>query len=429
MTVSRLTARLHGYARLAAKSAIPPGFRTVCNVVGGCSSRSLFSPAKESTPKDCAQHSRAPPIINLLETSENDMKLSRSRVANFRFLSTGARVEHSVKRKQALVFGAPVDNAGAVTATVDETFDLSKTIFNTLPKGSMLEKIQVTKLDAKVTFEPSTRAAIEQRYQLEAEKKLQKNLHVHADAELFAFMQEECNFDMEHADGSFLEHLIFCRDFCALHYPAGSPRVMLLHSICGVGTNAFPMKAEKLPRLASMLTREEMAQVEAFPSILRLLVHGPLLDQLQAGWRGYNTGDHAVAALHFHRVLDNAVLRLSADQLWRALNYQLIHLIDFLPPASWQRTSNDVFFQIFVRLHRVLSRVGEQHAMKPVAGERHWPDAVQPFMPGARPPTWRHWAIDHLPNRLVLKLASKQVQKYSAEVGHSLNFYLERVSD
>ena len=242
--------------------------------MGGCSSRSLFSPAKESTPKDCAQHSRAPPIINLLETSENDMKLSRSRVANFRFLSTGARVEHSVKRKQALVFGAPVDNAGAVTATVDETFDLSKTIFNTLPKGSMLEKIQVTKLDAKVTFEPSTRAAIEQRYQLEAEKKLQKNLHVHADAELFAFMQEECNFDMEHADGSFLEHLIFCRDFCALHYPAGSPRVMLLHSICGVGTNAFPMKAEKLPRLASMLTREEMAQVEAFPSILRLLVHG-----------------------------------------------------------------------------------------------------------------------------------------------------------
>jgi len=319
---------------------------------------------------------------------------------------TAAAIEHSVKRKQALVSAGPVDNAGAVTAVVDGTFNLSSTIFKTLPKGSMLEKIQLTKLDALLTFEPQAQADIEDSYQ-----RLRPTLQDDADAALFHFMETECSFDTEHADGSFLEHLAFCREYCALHFPAGSSRVMLLHSICGVGTNAFPMSVDKLPQLASMLSAEEMAQVQAFPSILRLLVHGPLLDELA------HLSATDVHLIRFHRVLDNVLLELSMPQFWQALNYQLIHLVDFLPAASWQRTSNDLFLQIFIRLHDALSQVKQLHASV------HWSDAqMQPFVPGARPPTWRHWAIDQLPNRLVLQLASKQVQKYSAAIGHSLAY-------
>ena len=228
---------------------------------------------------------------------------------------TAAAIEHSVKRKQALVSAGPVDNAGAVTAVVDGTFNLSSTIFKTLPKGSMLEKIQLTKLDALLTFEPQAQADIEDSYQ-----RLRPTLQDDADAALFHFMETECSFDTEHADGSFLEHLAFCREYCALHFPAGSSRVMLLHSICGVGTNAFPMSVDKLPQLASMLSAEEMAQVQAFPSILRLLVHGPLLDELA------HLSATDVHLIRFHRVLDNVLLELSMPQFWQALNYQLIHV-------------------------------------------------------------------------------------------------------
>lgn len=36
---------------------------------------------------------------------------------------------------------------------------------------------------------------------------------------------------MEHADGSFLEHLVFCHDYAARYYPEHSPNVALLHSL------------------------------------------------------------------------------------------------------------------------------------------------------------------------------------------------------
>ena len=49
---------------------------------------------------------------------------------------------HSLKRKQALAFAHPVDNAGALTCSVDPSFELSNTIFSSLPRGSVLEKVQ-----------------------------------------------------------------------------------------------------------------------------------------------------------------------------------------------------------------------------------------------------------------------------------------------
>jgi hypothetical protein len=36
-------------------------------------------------------------------------------------------------------------------------------------------------------------------------------------------------------DGLFIGHLHFCSDYARLHLQGHSPRVLLLHSICGVG--------------------------------------------------------------------------------------------------------------------------------------------------------------------------------------------------
>jgi len=232
-------------------------------------------------------------------------------------------------------------------------------------------------------------------------------------------MFEECDFAIEHADGSFLDHLNFCQEYAARHYTkaATTPRVMLLHSICGVGTNCFPMTLEKLPMLRTLLSTEDMAQIEAFPSILRLLVHGPLLAEL-AACDAATLGK--LLAIRCRRLLDNEPITLSASQLWEQLNYQLIHAIDFLPPASWKRTCGTYFFHIFVELHELLSRVGE---LKANVG---WnPEWMQPLAEGALPPTWRHWLIELLPTRLVLKLSSKSMEKFSSAVGHSLEYALE----
>jgi len=43
-----------------------------------------------------------------------------------------------------------------------------------------------------------------------------------------------------------------------VHYQGHSPNVLLLHSICGVATNLFPMPLEKLPQLAAILTKVEL---------------------------------------------------------------------------------------------------------------------------------------------------------------------------
>lgn len=221
------------------------------------------------------------------------------------------------------------------------------------------------------------------------------------------------------ADGSFLEHLLFCRDYAARHYPAaqGSPRVMLLHSIMGVGTNCFPMSLDRLPTLASLLSPTELTQIQAFPSVLRLLVHGPLLKEL-CGCSEAKL--QTLRRLRFHRLLDNEPLELSAPQFWEHLNYQLIHSIDFLPPAAWKRTSNEYFFAIFTQLYDVLSRTGN------LAAAVEWDEAwMQPNTEGARPDTWRHWFIDLVPSKAILAMASKTIANYSADVGHSLEYSLE----
>ena len=284
-------------------------------------------------------------------------------------------VNHSVQRLKALAHAQPCDSAGEYSATPDETFDLKMTIFKTLPNGYKT-LFQRTKLDARLQWHDHAVAAIAKAYAAAGPAP-----SISDDAPLHKFMATECDFKTEHADGSFLDHLHFCREYSARHYAAVSPRILLLHSIMGVGTNCFPMGLEKLPTLRGLLRAEEFAQIEAFPSVLRLCVHGPLLAELCACEPERLRG--ALKGLRLHRLLDNAPLELSARQLWVQLNLQLIHAIDFLPPGCWQRTCGEYFFAIFVRLHSLLTSCGELQAK--VGWDPAW---MQPLAEGARPDTW-----------------------------------------
>ena len=80
---------------------------------------------------------------------------------------------------------------------------------------------------------------------------------------------------------AFLDHLQFGYIFCAIHMPQHSPLPMFLHSIMGVGTNLFPMQLEQQDRLASFLSQDELDHISVFPTALRLINGGMLLDRLE----------------------------------------------------------------------------------------------------------------------------------------------------
>ena len=126
---------------------------------------------------------------------------------------------------------------------------------------------------------------------------------------------------------------------------------MLLHSIMGVGTNCFPMALEKLPALRDLLSTDEMRHVEAFPTVLRLLIHGPLLQELSCCDANRL---RQLRGLRMRRLLDNAPISLTGEELWVHLNLQMIHSLDFLPAGGWKRTCNEYFFALFLALHELL---------------------------------------------------------------------------
>merc|ERR1712070_602306 len=141
-------------------------------------------------------------------------------------------------------------------------------------------------------------------------------------SDLLSFMQNDCNFDCEHADGTFLDHLQFCYEYCAVHFPTHSPVPLFLHSIMGVGTNLFPMQLEQRPELEKLVSDADLVQIEAFPTVLRLLADN-LTDELL----GMSAEElQAIDGLDYHRLLgpdmdnkmqsDNKVISLNAEEFW-----------------------------------------------------------------------------------------------------------------
>ena len=323
--------------------------------------------------------------------------------------SPGERPDPSLQRKAAIALGAAVDHRGEVMVAPIPNFDLDRTIFTTL-EGRIPRFVMRTRIAKEPHWNERAAHEIERAYRSADAKSALPAI----DAALLRFMVEECDFDVEHADGSFLDHLYFCFEYSALHYPEHSPLVMLLHSILGTGTNTFAMKAEKIPALRALMSEFDWKHVEAFPSILRLLYDLPLRAELHNNMSRLGQ----LKSIRFHRVIDNAPITLSADDFFIQLNYQLIHLIDFLPVANWPLYANDTAFILFRDLYELLEQAGRRAAKleyTPAHGRRSL-DGEKPSLGGL--------LTTLIPASLSEKMAARSVRAFSTRIGHSMDYSL-----
>lgn len=315
----------------------------------------------------------------------------------------------NLQRKAAITRGGAVDYAGQVTVTRMDGFDMGRTIFGGLE--GIARKFMDEKLAKDIAWSTSAAADVEAAY-TDAET---ANPAPAIDQRLVQFMIDECDFSMEHADGTFLEHLVFCHDYAARHYPEHSPNVALLHSILGTATNTFAMEAAKIPKLKELLTDFEALHVELFPSILRLFYNAELLDELQANLHRIDQ----LEALHCYRVIDNEPLTIDADNLWVNFNYHLMHFVDFMPAANWSTHRADPLLQMFERLSTLLNQAGKRQAQVEVS----FPSDKAAPVGEARSLFGRVSGL--LPSSVTLKLARKSIQDYSELAGHDLSYRLD----
>ncbi len=318
--------------------------------------------------------------------------------------SADTRPEPNFQRKASIAFAGARDHAGEVDIAPIEDFDLDRTIFQTL-QSPAARYIMTQRVGKSV------------RWHADAAKRVQRAYDAATDGfdlppvspELMRFLVEECNFDVEHADGSFLDHLYFCFEYTAKYYPEGSPLVMFLHSILGTGTNTFAMEASKIPALRALLNDHDWAQTEAFPSVLRLLYAGDLRQELRD-----NLG-REIASISMHRVIDNAPIELSGEQFWEAMNYQLIHLVDFMPVANWAVHRNDTSYILFRDVFDLMNKAGKRRAEVTYEGPAGGGLENEKVTVGG-------WLATKIPVPVAEKMAAKSVRQFSAQCGHSLDY-------
>lgn len=322
--------------------------------------------------------------------------------------SAAVRPEPTLQRKAAIAQGAALDHRGEVLVAPIRDFDLDRTIFQTL-EGRMPRFVMRT----RIAKDPHWNERAAQRID-EAYRRADPAAALPAiDPGLLRFLVEQCDFDVEHADGSFLDHLYFCFEYTALHYPKGSPLVMFLHSILGTGTNTFAMRKDKIPALQALLNDDDWKHVEAFPSVLRLLYDLPLRADLHA-----NSGRLSnLESVRFHRVIDNAPVTLSGEDFLTQLNYHLIHLIDFLPVSNWALHANDTAFILFRDLYALLESSGHLHA-----DVKYTPSKGRASLRGE---TLSTLVTDLIPVRLSEKMAARSVRRFSERIGHSMDYTLQ----
>lgn len=321
--------------------------------------------------------------------------------------SPAERPDPTLLRKAAIIQGGVRDHAGQVRIEENKDFDLDNTIFQTL-EGAIPRFVMAKRIGKRVFFDAERAQDIEAKYQAtRAEVDLPT-----INPELVRFLIDECDFDAEHAEGSFLDHLYFGFEYSVQYFPQHSPIVMLLHSILGTGTNTFAMEATKIPLLRELITDFEWRHVEAFPSVLRLLYDGKIRAEL--GENTHRSGQ--IKEIHFHRVIDNAPIVMSGEDFWIQMNYQIMHVIDFLPAANWAAHHSDNSFVLFRALYDLMTRSGQlqaklnyQQPSGPRAFTREKVDL------GGR-------LLSLIPDTVVDKMAAKSVRNFSERIGHSLDY-------
>ena len=138
-----------------------------------------------------------------------------------------------VRRKLQIAKGGASDHAGEVIVVALPGFDINKTIFGTV-EGFIPRTVIKSKIGVELFWSDFAVSRANAAYALVPQPPSYKS-------SIIKFMSEECDLKMEHADGSFMDHLRFCHEYSAQHYKGKSPIPLFLHSIMGVGTNFFPM--------------------------------------------------------------------------------------------------------------------------------------------------------------------------------------------
>lgn len=321
--------------------------------------------------------------------------------------SAAVRPEPNYQRKAAIAHGGAIEHTGEVAVLPIPDFDLGRTIFQTL-EGKAARYVIKKRIAKDVRWFAEDAKRVQEAYEgVTAQGPLPE-----VSPELLKFLVEECDFDVEHADGSFLDHLYFCFEYGVRHYPERSPLVLLLHSILGTGTNTFAMDKSKIPALRALVTPFEWTHIEAFPSVLRLLYAGDLRKELR---ENLHRAD-AIAEIRFHRVIDDAPITMSGEDLWIALNYQLIHLVDFMPPANWAMHLNDTSFILLRDVFDLLQRAGKLEARvkyAPPSGDGR---------PVGEPLGVGGWLTTRIPVPVSEKMAAASVRKFSQRIGHDLSY-------
>jgi hypothetical protein len=315
----------------------------------------------------------------------------------------------NLQRKAAIVAGGAIDHVGRVRVVPMEDFDMQKTIFGGL-EGLVPRAVMQDKLARETLWSDTAVNEIQSAFV----QTIAEYPSPEVDPDLIDFMHKECDFSMEHADGTFLEHLLFCHDYAAHHYADYSPNVALLHSILGTATNTFAMPIGKFGKLSERLTEFEALQIEAFPSILRLFYDQALLNELNANLHRLDE----LQEVHCFRVMDNQRIVLDAENFWHQLNYHLMHFVDFMPSANWWLRRNDPLLLMFQELSTFLDKAGQRRARVAV----QFPQSPAPAI--GEEPTVVGRLSGLLPAPLTQKLARKTIREYSGKIGHNLGYRL-----
>lgn len=321
--------------------------------------------------------------------------------------SPAERPEPNLQRKAAIAHGGPVDHRGEARVAPIPNFALERTIFDTLQGPARY--IMQARIGKEACWNERASQQIDDAYRASTRARQLPAI----DPKLLAFLAEECDFDVEHADGSFLDHLYFGFEYAAVHYPARSALPMLLHSILGTGTNTFAMPKEKIPALRALLDDFDWRHVEVFPSMLRLLYDLPLRRELRENLERLPQ----LESIQLYRAIDNQPIQLSAEDLFIQLNYQLIHFIDFLPVANWSRYASESAFVLFRDLYDLLGRAGKREA------EVHYTPSRDSWFDAEFDGT-AALVSALLPSRLSETMGAKQVRKFSSQIGHDMSYQL-----
>jgi len=332
--------------------------------------------------------------------------------------------EHTLEDRAAAVIINPLDlrrkaqigKAGAtdhhgevVLASVD--VDIDKTIFVTL-SGLLARSV----VKSRVGVLPHWPDQVVHCYEAMYDKIPKAPSH---DKAVIDFLINDADLSCEHADGSFMDHLQFCYEYSHAHFKELSPRILLLHSIMGVGTNYFPLKVDQIPKFKSLLTEDEFKHCEAFPSFLRLLGAGPFLDEL---WAYDKARLDEIQGCSFYRVIDNTPLSLNKDEFWAHLNVHLIHTLDFLPCEDWDRETGDNFLFQIRKLYDVLKRADKLLAKVDLNLRPAFPNST---IQGRTGRSLGSMIRDCAPSYVQIKLARKQIVNFSAAIKHNLSYELK----